>query len=125
MNLHVFYMMNGQIIFADLKGENEDTCDYIVSGAAMVMIGQGNQIQMSTAFPFSSIELPVELSWRLVTAKTSLDWNKQLGMQYDNFWEQIRAKAAGIEIVPAGAGPPIGPGLGAQQKRPGPMKIIK
>lgn len=103
-DIRCFYMMNGQVIFAEVESEDEDTGNYLVKNAVMVMIGQNKQIAMSTAFPFTNIDEPYEINWRHVTVQTDLNWNNQLIDQFDAFWTQLRAKAAGI-ITPAGAGP--------------------
>lgn len=108
-DIKVFYMMNGQIIFADLVEEDEDTCDYIVKRPVMVMIGQNKQIQMSTAYPFSQIDAEIALNWRQVTAKSDLGWNTQLCAEYNNFWTQLTAQAAGIVLPGNGPAPAPGP----------------
>jgi hypothetical protein len=102
-----FYLMNGQIIFAEYFGlVGNDTDDYLIKGAVMVMIGQKKQLGMSTAFPFTNIDDKIELSWRQVTTHTSLEWNKSLLREYDKFWDKVRAAASGIEVVPAGTAVP-------------------
>lgn len=101
-DIRAFYLMNGQIIFAELMGLDDDTEDYIIKQATMVMIGQQKNIAMSTAYPFSNIDDTVNLNWRNVTVTTDLTWNKQLVAEYDKFWQQIRAQAAGI-ILPGQA----------------------
>jgi hypothetical protein len=98
-DIRVFYLMNGQVIFADFFQCDEDTGDYKVTNAVMVMIGQNKQIAMSTAYPFSNIDEEIPINRDHVTTMSSLDWNPQLVKEYDNFWEQLRAKAAGI-ILP-------------------------
>jgi hypothetical protein len=127
-NIHVFYLMNGQILLADYFGEEEDTGDYIIKGAVMVMIGQNKQIGMSTAYPFTHIDDKIELNCGHVTTKASMAWNKQLCGEYDKFWESLAAaqlkKETGIEVVPANATLP-GQGLGvgprlAGKSGPGP-----
>lgn len=119
-DLRCFYLMNGQIIFAEYLGEVDDTDDILIKGAVMVMIGQNKQVGMSTAFPFTHIDNKIELGWRQVTTSSSLKWNKSLMREYDKFWEALRAKAlkesTGIEVVPAGTVPPNlkpvpGPGM--------------
>ena len=94
-----FYLMNGQVLFADYQEEDEDTCDYIIKNAVSVMIGQNRQIAMSTAYPFSNIDMPMTLNRDHVTVRTDLEWNAQLIKEYENFWDALRAKAAGI-ILP-------------------------
>lgn len=110
-DIRCFYLMNGQIIFAEHLGEVDDTDDILIKGAVTVMITQGapggqKQIGMSTAFPFTHIDDKIELGWRQITASSSLKWNKSLMREYDKFWEAVRAKAlkdaTGIEVVPAG-----------------------
>jgi hypothetical protein len=121
-DIRCFYLMNGQIIFAEYIDEDEDTDDIIIKRAVAVMIGPKQQIGMSTAFPFSDIDDKLQLGWRQVTTSSSLDWNESLRREYDNFWKAIAAKklkdATGIEVVPAGTNiPPLrpvgrGPGVG-------------
>lgn len=108
-DVHVFYMMNGQVIFANFLGIDEDTDELVVERPVMVMIGQNKQIAMSTAYPFTNIDEKIKLNWRHVTTWNSLEWNTQLVGEYGKFWEALRAKAAGIEIVPAGGMPKTGP----------------
>jgi len=107
-DIHAYYMMNGQVIFANFIGMDEDTDDYIVERPVMVMIGQGKQIAMSTAYPFSNIDDKIRLNWHHVTTSSSLEWNEQLTKEYGNFWQQIRAKAAGI-VMAGPSGMPKGP----------------
>ena len=118
-DIRVFYMMNGQILFAEYFGDDGDSDDFIIRHAVMVMIGQNKQIGMSTAYPFTNIDDDILLSWRQVTTVSELNWNLQLVKEYHAFWTQLRAKAAGI-ILPGQQPPPGRPG-------PGPMKptIVK
>ena len=64
-----------------------------------------------------------------ITTSASLDWNKSLLREYDNFWDAVRKAAlkqsTGIEIVPANAKMP-GPGQGRPGPggRPGPMRVV-
>jgi hypothetical protein len=104
-----FYLMNGQIIFAELVCPLEQGHGYMIQHATMVMIGQAKQLAMSTAYPFTNIDDTIELNADHVTGCSSLDWNTQLVTEYGNFWTQLRAKAAGI-IIPGDAkkpGPPL------------------
>lgn len=109
MELKCFYLMNGQIIFAELVSPLEQGHGYMIQHATMVMIGQAKQLAMSTAYPFTNIDDTIELNAAHVTGHSSLDWNKQLVTEYGNFWTQLRAKAAGI-IMP-GEEKPTGPPL--------------
>jgi hypothetical protein len=124
-DLRVFYMTNGQILFADLIDVNDED-DYVVCGPVQVQLGQApKQIGMSMAFPFSDQTLPIRLNWRLVTTQTSLDWNPSLIREYGNFWLAVQKKAdheaSGIEVVPANAVPPnLRRGLGTEKKPMGP-----
>lgn len=102
-DVRCFYLMNGQVLFADWQGMDSDTGDYIVKNAVLVMIGQGKQIQMTTAYPFSNIDEPLEINRDHVTVATSMDWNAQLSGEYEKFWEALRAKAAGI-VLPGDPG---------------------
>ena len=105
-DIHVLYLMNGQIIFADYIESDADTDDHIVKGPLIVMLGQGKQIAMSTAYPFSNIEDEIGISWRQVTAMSSLGWNPHLIGEYNKFWTQLKAQAAGIILPGQGNTPP-------------------
>jgi hypothetical protein len=106
-DIRVFYLMNGQIIFAQYIGTDEDTGDITIKGAVMVMIGQNKQLGMSTAYPFTHIDNEIQISKRQITTSASLDWNKSLIREYGNFWDAVRSAAlkaeTGIEVVPANA----------------------
>jgi hypothetical protein len=108
MKIRVFYLVNGQIIFAEFIEENEDS-DLIIRRPVSVMLGQNQQIGMSTAFPFSHIDDKFSLNWRQLITSSSLDWNPSLRREYGNFWTQMtekaKQKASGIEVVPANAVP--------------------
>jgi len=123
IDIRVFYLMNGQILFAEFVELDVDSDDFIIRGATMVMLGQQKQIAMSTAYPFTNIEETIQLSWRQVTAHSSLDWNQQLIGEYEKFWQQLRAAAAGI-ILPGQQGRPTAP---PGRPGPGPMRptIVK
>ena len=98
-DIRCFYLMNGQVVFAEYFGLGDETNNPQVRNAVMVMIGQNKQIAMSTAYPFTNIDETFELNRDHVTVGTELRWNPQLMNEYDNFWQQLRAKAAGI-IMP-------------------------
>ena len=119
-DIRVFYMMNGQILFAEFVGMTEDA-DYMLKGCVMVMIGQNKQIGMSTAYPFTEMGSTVEINRDHISVCAALAWNAHLCKEYDAFWAKVRQQQSGIEIVPANAVPPtrpVGPGLGAGQRPP-------
>lgn len=126
VDIRVFYLMNGQILFAEFFGTDEETDDFVIRHAVMVMIGQNKQIGMSTAYPFTNIDDDVILSWRQVTASSDLNWNRQLVGEYEKFWTQLQAKAAGI-ILPGQPGSQMPPTQPPGRPGPGPMRptIVK
>jgi len=126
VDIRVFYLMNGQILFAEFFGTIEDSDDYIIRHAVMVMIGQNKQIGMSTAYPFTNIDDDIILSWRHVTATSDLNWNQQLISEYEKFWQSIRAATAGI-VLPGQQTNMSGPTPPPGRPGPGPMRptIVK
>jgi len=104
--LNAFYLMNGQIIFAELTKPRKIGEGYFIRHAVMVMIGQNKQLAMSTAYPFTNIDDTIELNADHVTAVSDIEWNEQMVAEYGNFWTQLRAKAAGIILD--GTMPPHG-----------------
>jgi hypothetical protein len=114
-DIRVLYMLNGQTIFAEFIGIDEND-DLIVSRPTAVMVGPNKQMAMTTAFPFSDIREPVTIAWRQVTCTASLSWNPTLIREYGNFWDQVHKAAesakSNIEVVPANAVPRNLAGMG-------------
>jgi hypothetical protein len=111
-DIRVFYLVNGQILFAEFIEEDDDS-DWIIERPVMVMLnnqGGQKQIGMSTAFPFSDIKDTFALNWRQVITSSSLAWNPSLIREFGNFWnamdEKAKQEASGIQVVPANAVPP-------------------
>jgi hypothetical protein len=105
-DLRVYYLMNGQILFSEHIGINEDTGDVILRRPVMVMLGEQKQLGMSTAYPFTDVDANIQLNRNQITTSGSLDWNPQFMTEYDKFWdalmERVMAERSGIQIVPAG-----------------------
>jgi ubiquinone biosynthesis protein UbiJ len=127
-DIRVFYLVNGQIIFAEFIEENDDS-DMIIKRPVSVMLGQNKQIGMSTAFPFSHIDATFALNWRQLITSSSLDWNPSLIREFGNFWTQMTEKAkqqaSGIEVVPANAVPPGLEKAGLMGPRPNNMPPLR
>ncbi len=97
--INVFYMFNGQILFAEYIGIDSNTDEYIIKNPVAIQVGQGKQIGMQTAYPFTNFDTDIRLNWRHVTTTMNMSWNKQLIDEYNKFWERVRAQSSGI-ILP-------------------------
>ncbi len=108
-NIFVFYLMSGQVLFAEFLETDLDTDEYIIRNAVDVRLGKTKQIEngvenekpkigMQTAYPFTNLDGRIRLNWRHVTSMSSLQWNVQLVDEYGKFWQRVKAQAAGIHL---------------------------
>ncbi len=108
--LKICYMMNGMHLLIEVVGKTDKYIEFKNGVALMIQPDQNDptksSVAMMNAFPYTEPDTEMKLTREQIMAMSDMEWNKGMVKQYDGFWTQLKAKAAGI-ILPGSKGAPL------------------